>query len=643
MKYLSLHLVLLLNISFQIKAQVADSIAFEKGYKLAQQGSYAEAKPLLIKVTGNDTKVTIKQKGQAYFYLMRIFWDQGDFGAALQYGDTARNMFDQVKDSYWHGFTFYDMSMKNLITGSYDIALTQAQEAYDQFLMERDTTMMIRSLTRRGIVFHDIEEYTEGLRVCDQAKVLYDQFSEAPVSLLEPILGIKAINYDDDGESSKAVELYLEILSFKDHLSEKAITRTYNNMGNSLMKIGRLKEANEYFLLNLETNLRNDFKYGIATVKTNLGTVAYMQGNFLSAATYLTEAEKIAYEINDAEKILDVLQQQHLYFEVLGTPKKSLAYLKRYHAVKDSLYDLDKQRQIRFLEITFETEKKEQQIAIQSSRLAEQEADLRRKQTLLISTLLVIGFLILTGFLWRNRLKKKQYIQLQREKINAREAEINATISSQEKERARYARDLHDGFGQMISILNMNLANLKDGASPNERQQVFDQSEQVINEMYEELKSICFDLMPQTLISQGLESAIQEYANRINSAGKIFVETNFFGLEKRPDEIQEISLYRISQEWINNILKYSDARKITLQITQDQEEFTLLIEDDGLGFDKQELINGTGNGWRNLNTRTNLIQGQLELETQADRKGTTLIVNAPVLLAKREEMVKMAN
>ena len=95
-------------------------------------------------------------------------------------------------------------------------------------------------------------------------------------------------------------------------------------------------------------------------------------------------------------------------------------------------------------------------------------------------------------------------------------------------------------------------------------------------------------------------------------------------------------MYRISQEWINNILKYSDAEKITLQITKDNEEITLLLEDNGVGYDKSNLTAGKGNGWKNLNTRTNLIKGKLDLETQKGIKGNTLIINAPTQIEHQD-------
>jgi len=75
-------------------------------------------------------------------------------------------------------------------------------------------------------------------------------------------------------------------------------------------------------------------------------------------------------------------------------------------------------------------------------------------------------------------------------------------------------------------------------------------------------------------------------------------------------------------------------------VTKDVTEITLLIEDNGSGFDKAKLIDSKGDGWKNLHTRTNLIQGDLELETQAGIKGTTLIVNAPATLAVELETLE---
>ena len=240
--------------------------------------------------------------------------------------------------------------------------------------------------------------------------------------------------------------------------------------------------------------------------------------------------------------------------------------------------------------------------------------------------LAVIGLAIIL-LLARSRSRKKQALLIQQAELQLREAQIEAAISSQEKERTRFAQDLHDGFGQFISILNLNLKSLEDGTR--DRNEVFSDSTTVLEEMYRELKGICFNLMPQTLIKFGITDALKEFASRVNETGKVSIQTDFFGIENRLPDVQEISIYRIVQEWINNMIKYSDVDKVTLQLTKDDQETTLMIEDNGTGFDLNILKDGKGNGWRNMNSRVNLMKADLIVDTSPGMRGNTLIVNIP--------------
>jgi signal transduction histidine kinase len=628
-------LFLTLTFFYLVSFSQTDSL-FQQAKALAEDYAYNQSNPFFERLISES--LSPLQTGQAHFYLMRGLWSDNQFDKSLAHGDSALTFFVSINDHNWIGETLYRLCMNNLIAGSYDVALIQSQQALDEFTLAKDTAMMIRAKGRRGIVFHDIGEYDEGIRTLEEAYELFQNYTGKNKDILAMIYGITAINYDDRGDSDIAVEYYKKILAFQDELSTKReVIRTYNNMGNSLMKLGQLNEARKYFLLNLKANEEANFAYGIATVKTNLGTVAYKQGDFATAKTYLNEAEAISYEIRDAEKILDILQQQHFYHERIGEPTTSLEYLKKYHHLKDSLYDLDKQRQIALLEKKYETAKKEQQIEVQAAEIAEKSAENQRNVAMIVG--LIIGLVLLGGVLLlnRNRLLKKQRLLLQEAQIQLKEAQIEAAISSQEKERSRFAKDLHDGFGQMISILNLNLKSLEDDGK--DKHEVFENSSKVLEEMYQELKGICFNLMPQTLIKHGITAALNEFAARINTTDKLHVETDFFGLEDRLTEVQEISLYRISQEWVNNVMKYSDATKVTIQITRDEEEMTLMIEDDGTGFDLDQLKSGKGNGWKNMTSRANLINGELEIDSTLGIKGNTLIVNATSITSEKQSMI----
>ena len=209
---------------------------------------------------------------------------------------------------------------------------------------------------------------------------------------------------------------------------------------------------------------------------------------------------------------------------------------------------------------------------------------------------------------------------------------MHAIVKSQENERKRFAEDMHDGLGQMISSLKLNLKSLESIKSiqTEKRLATFETSKSIIEDMFKELKNICFNLMPQTLIISGLTEALKESASRINKSEKIFVSIKIYGLDKRLSELHEITIYRISQEWINNIIKYAGAQKITLQITRDDEEITLMIEDDGVGFDTALLTMGKGDGWKNISSRANIIKASVELDSTPDTRGSTFILNIPV-------------
>lgn len=423
--------------------------------------------------------------------------------------------------------------------------------------------------------------------------------------------------------------------------SQIDIAFSYLNFGEIYAELGVFDSAILYSQKSESIFKSLNYPYGIAATTLNLGKAYIGINRPKDALESLAQSLESSRKNKDPAHVRDVLDIMIIANQQLGDFEGAFNSLSERVTIKDSLDRIVKRQELDELITKYESEKKEQQIKLQRVQLSEKEAQLNQNKYLIVTLIIFVISIIAVSMLNRNRLKKKQQLTLQQEHLKSREAEIKAAITSQEKERTRYARDLHDGFGQMISILNMNLGSLKKDTNPDGRQTVFEASEKVINDMYGELKRICFDMMPQTLVQSGLQSGLEEFASRVNLSGKIAVETNFFGLEKRLVDIQEISLYRISQEWVNNVLKYSDADKITIQITGDEEEITLLIEDNGTGFDKSLLENSNGNGWKNLHSRAKLIQGTIELETEAGVKGNTLIVNAAAN-RKQEHINSMA-
>ncbi len=410
-----------------------------------------------------------------------------------------------------------------------------------------------------------------------------------------------------------------------------ALNFCYVNLGALNADIGNYQEGLYYSTKAIDVSKRVNSTDNLINAYINAAKPAYYINDksagyaYLDSAVAIAEADKLLFHLTNIYKSRKELSLLISDFES-AFQAQSLQ-----HAYKDSLSSQENQKAIAELQTKYETEQKEQQIALQEAQIAEQQAQLQLNLIFIIALIVVVVLVVAVALLNKSRAKKQQELLLRAAELQLKEAQIESAIASQEQERKRFARDLHDGFGQFISVLNLNLKSLEKGAD--NREEVFENSATVLDQMYRELKTICFNLMPETLIKQGVVNGIREFSDRIRTTGKIAIEVDTFGMEDRLADLHEISIYRITQEWVNNIIKYSDATKINIQLTRDESEITLLIEDDGTGFDQSLLTNGKGNGWRNLNSRANLIKGELELDTSPGIKGNTLILNVPIRMA----------
>lgn len=643
--------------------------------------NYSKLKALVAK---NNSEINRAMLAHANAYIEEFF---GDVDRALEFYKNALFLFEAAGEIKYAGEVTQDLTFVYGQLQENKLSLQYAKKATQLFAKCGDSLNLIGAYSNVGRLYHLKGQLDSALIYLYKGIEVADYYN--PPAKMEAKYRTNAANlfnnigisYVQKKQPNNAVEFYKKALKIR--ISQKdtvEIANMYLNIGGVDFENENYARARNYLDSASAIFLKKQHIPGVILCKTNGAAISNLLEEYSQAISYAKEGLELSTQLDDknniatnnihlgrayasignntlasrhfanAIKIADAQESKIIKSETYDAQYevalKNLDYQtalqsrNSYFKLRDEMSEENKSRDISELETKYETRQKEQQIALQDAQISEQKAELERNQILLVAAALLLILLVTIGFLQRNRLKKKQQLKLREAEVRAREAEINATISSQEKERARYARDLHDGFGQMISVLNINLKNLEGSPKPDERQKVFENSSQVIDEMYGELKNICFDLMPQTLIKHGLESALNEFSGRVNQTGKIFVELNIFGLEERLTELQEISLYRISQEWVNNILKYSDASKITLQITRDESEITLLIEDDGMGFDQSLLSAGKGNGWRNLNTRAKLIHGELELETNPDHKGNVLIVNAPATLLRKEELDK---
>ncbi|MCF0073873.1 ATP-binding protein [Dyadobacter sp. CY261] len=226
------------------------------------------------------------------------------------------------------------------------------------------------------------------------------------------------------------------------------------------------------------------------------------------------------------------------------------------------------------------------------------------------------------------RLEEEKYeMQLAEDRVRA-----GALIEGQEEERKRFALELHDGIGQMLTGLKLHAEKLKAVQFHDEKNQKrFDQLVVFIQDIIQTTRQISFNLMPSVLSDFGLASALKLLCQQTAEVSGIRIlfegETGARIPMARP---MEIGLYRIAQEALNNAVKHANADQIKIKLEQSKNRIVLEIADDGKGFLISNLKSEEGqfltrNGMENIRTRTQLLNGQIEIISKVD-SGTKLVV-----------------
>ena len=222
-------------------------------------------------------------------------------------------------------------------------------------------------------------------------------------------------------------------------------------------------------------------------------------------------------------------------------------------------------------------------------------------------------------------LVQHQFIQYKGEKINViavrditRQKEhdkeiLNAIIETQENERKRFSRDLHDGLGAILSTLKI-YANLlqKEDRSLEEKEEILQEMKKAINMAVESARTIANNIMPSLLMDHGFMKALKSFVDAINKTESVKIKLSYPENLKRFDNNTETHLYRILLELINNTLKHANAKTIHIEINRTKKELFIDYKDDGKSFDFQKSYynKDKGQGLRNIFSRVNFLNGK---------------------------------
>ncbi|OAD46509.1 sensor histidine kinase [Polaribacter atrinae] len=219
------------------------------------------------------------------------------------------------------------------------------------------------------------------------------------------------------------------------------------------------------------------------------------------------------------------------------------------------------------------------------------------------------------------------------EKMSQQKIISSKIIENQEKEQNRIAKDVHDGIGQMLTGLKYNLESINMNDIEKTTSKIEHLKELTTN-IIKGVRTATFNLTPPELSDHGIVPAITKLTQELGRlTGKEIMFYNKTDFNDRLDSLVEINIYRITQEAINNAIKYADSSHILVSLSHSKNILSIVIDDDGQGFEPskvKKVKNGDGGmGMTFMKERIKYIDGRLFLNSELG-KGTRVTLNIPI-------------
>lgn len=528
-----------------------------------------------------------KEKGIFYFYKYFYFLKNNYIDSAEKIQNFTLNYLSLSNQSEKLEWIFSTTYWVYVGESHYDKAMQLTQKVEKLTRETKDSFNHVLVLNKWANLYHDLENYKAGIQMSKKA-IVESKALKNNVLLSNSLTGL-AMNYDDWNKCDSAIYYYNIILKLNNH-SDFDYSQVYNNLGNSYLKINKIDSAFKYVSLAYNLDKNKNKPYELATCINNLGHIYLLKKDYKKAKFYLDSAYYYSKISDNHEKLRDVNYTMYLYYKEIKDFEKSLNHFNDYHSYKDSILDVKR------LSIIANLESKAKEANYQNELLKLENAKtIRNNWIALFISLLLILLLIL------------RQVYLKRQRV-AKEAELNL-----QKERLRISRDLHDNIGAELtyisSFIDQQVSKVEDLNSKVELEKISDSSRYAMTQMRETIWAI----QNKKIDTEELKDKLFRILEKYTKVKEIKSEVNHKGENIVLNPSMIISIIRVTQEAINNAIKYSNCSKILINIVSEKRMIYIEVIDNGNGFETEKIKNG--NGLVNMKERIEELGGEFSIES----------------------------
>lgn len=509
-----------------------------------------------------------------------------------------------------------NLGVVHYLSGNYEKAISHYQSALDIFEKEGDKCYIGRTCNEMSVYYRKQKMYDKSLASLDRSFQACSDCGD--FECVETSYNNRGVVYEMMGDYAAAIKSYRKAETIAlNNQNDIGLSYIYNNLSGVYL----LKDMNDSVIYYFEksTAIRralNDIQ-GLAINHNNLGEYYLSTGELDSANSQFN----LALNLNKSIGFLDL--EKHIYSQLFELHKQkgnldtAIYYLEKSNGIRDSLLSSEKLKALSEMEVRYETEKVEKEFLKEQQKRTDAELTISNRNNWIFGIAGISLVTILASILFVQRKKRLANEERNRAVLKEKERGMAAVFDATEKERQRIAKDLHDSVGQQMSGLKMawETITLELKTKDPENADKLSELSLVLDQAADEVREISHQMMPKTLEEFGLPLALKEMLDKSLKFSKIEHEFEEFNIQGRFDNRIELSLYRISQELVNNVIKHSGASKLSLQLFQNQNQLILIVEDNGAGFKTEHQ---EGHGLLNIKSRLNTINGLVNYEATTE-------------------------
>lgn len=605
--------------------QHVDSV-FAKGLSLFYKNTDS-ARNLILKELTHMPEHDVHSRMKLLNFIGASYQVQDNYEQAMDYYYKALQLVSGETDSSLLISVYNNIGYINQKTGNYRLALNFMLKALNINNTNHVTSSILNNI---GIVYLSIDEFEKGETYFRQAfansRVLKDSVSMATILTN---LGFVFMNKE---ENDSAMYYLNNSLSLSEKINnDYAQILALNGLGDLFTQMNNYPKA--LYNYRKAEKLASGINDSYSKAYSIMGQSKLMsnQSKPVEALELANMAISVAKKLDNKILVYECKKLLSEIYEQASDFKLSLQYFHEYIQLKDQFVNQSAIRQVYNQEITFLNESNK----IKQLEIEKQKLQLSRKNLLVFIIGMAFILSIIGIYFFFMNYRYRQNAKVQNIIMSLNEKKSRAAIEAEIQERTRIGQDLHDGLGQMLSVARLNISalNQKTGISEERKSELVDSALDSIDTAFNELRQISHNLAPSILITKGLAGAIQDMVLRINDSKRVKVKFEVFGLPKILDKLIENTLYRAIQELTNNAIKHAESTVISIQLIQNEKEITLMVEDNGIGFDfdfyQSNGLSSTG-GINNIRSRVENLHGTIFFDSNKNR-GTIVTITLPLI------------